>query len=96
MDPTTKKRKTNPWWDYVQANKGSVEAANWKDKLKILAETWKTEKTKHITITTEHLLELHDNQARLKKELAESKEEIKRLRELVSYLEKANYSPLDD
>lgn len=81
-------RRNNPWWDFVKENRNKVKhLTTRKEQFELLSELWKNKKSHVITIQSEYLEELHNNNHSLKIEVNKLQDENKKLKNLLEILQ---------
>ena len=82
-----KVRKPNPWCAFVKANSKGLEKLTKQERIRVLSEMWKSEKSNIITISTNYIEKLRDDNTKSKMKLQEAEMRIQQLTERILYLE---------
>ena len=77
-----------PWWDYVQKNIGTFpKTMSRKDKFTLMSMRWREEKATLVTIPAQTIMNLQQENTKIKRELETANMTISQLEERLAFLE---------
>ena len=77
-----------PWWEYVQKNINTFpKTMTPKEKFAIMSKRWREEKATLVTISTQTIMSLQQENAKLKRDLEAANMTVSQLQERIGFLE---------